>query len=730
MAQEIRTVAIVGCGVIGMGWAVLFLSRGLKVIISDPAEGAENVLKAYFEQSRSYLEGFGDYDKLISNYEFVHDIIPRLAEADFIQENGPERLELKRGLIATLDKHARRGVVIASSSSGLPSSEFIQQCNQDSTRVLIGHPFNPPHLIPLVEVVPHPGTSSKSVNTTLNFYRSVGKRPILLHHEVPGFVSNRLQAAINNEAYSLISRGIVSAEDLDAAVTSGPGLRWALTGPIATNALGGGGGPEGFSQRMERLGPAIRGWEDDILKHRFDWSEQRMLALQESVNKSLGAVNWDSKPMMDTDTEQARAEKPNHEQPKPNTDFPDGGLKAWSTVLGAFCGLFVGVFQAYYEANQLQDLSPSTVSWIPALSMFMMFITVGVDSDFFHVPYAYATTQAPVVGRAFDIFGPRYLLLAGTLLHVFGLMMASISSEYYQFILSQAICSPLGAAMVLYPSFSCVTTWFRQKRALALGITASGSSLGGTILPIVVNRLIPRIGFGWTMRVCAFLLFALLLVTNLTVRSRVAPQPKDTGIIAYLRPFTSLSFVITSLAGFFYSMGMFIPITFMVTYGEHVGLSNSMAGYLVSIFNASSGIGRILPGYIADKVGSFNVSIAAATLSTLFMLALWLPGHSHESAIAFAALFGFSSGTYTAISPALIAHISELEEIGTRSGTMYAFMSVAALTGSPIGGALISSADGSYWKLQVFAGCMLGAGTAFYIAARLYLSKGRFWEKV
>ncbi|KAF5636866.1 3-hydroxyacyl dehydrogenase [Fusarium sp. NRRL 25303] len=292
MTQEIRTVAIVGCGVIGMGWAVLFLSKGFRVIISDPAENAENILKRYFEQSRSYLEGFGDYDKLVSNYEFVHDITPRLAEADFIQENGPERLELKRGLIATLDKHARPGVVIASSSSGLPSSEFIQQCTQDSTRVLIGHPFNPPHLIPLVEVVPHPGTSSESVNTTLQFYRAVGKKPILLHHEVPGFVSNRLQAAINNEAYSLISRGIVSAEDLDAAVTSGPGLRWALTGPIATNALGGGGGPEGFSRRMERLGLAIRGWEDDILKHRFDWSEQRMLALQESVNESLEAVDW------------------------------------------------------------------------------------------------------------------------------------------------------------------------------------------------------------------------------------------------------------------------------------------------------------------------------------------------------------------------------------------------------------------------------------------------------
>ncbi|GKU11816.1 unnamed protein product, partial [Fusarium langsethiae] len=287
MTQEIRTVAIVGCGVIGMGWAVLFMSRGLKVIISDPAEGAHESLKRYLEQARSFFEARGDFDKLASNYEFVSDIVPRLREVDFVQENGPERVEFKRGLMESLDANTRPGVVIASSSSGLPSSAFIQQCKKDPSRILIGHPFNPPHLIPLVEIVPHPQTSSDSISSAMDFYKSLDKRPILLHQEVPGFVSNRLQAAINNEAYSLISRGIVSAQDLDLAVTQGPGLRWALTGPIATNALGGGGGPDGFAQRFERLGPAIRGWEDDIFKNRFDWSEERVKTLQESVNKSL-----------------------------------------------------------------------------------------------------------------------------------------------------------------------------------------------------------------------------------------------------------------------------------------------------------------------------------------------------------------------------------------------------------------------------------------------------------
>ncbi|EKJ71686.1 hypothetical protein FPSE_08132 [Fusarium pseudograminearum CS3096] len=288
MTQEVRTVAIIGGGVIGMGWAALFMSCGLKVIISDPADSAHESLKRYLKQARPFFEKHGDFDKLASNYEFVLDILPRLREVDFIQE----RVEFKQGLMGRLDENTRPGVVIASSSSGLPSSRFIQNCKNDPSRILIGHPFHPPHLIPLVEVVPHPGTSPDSISSALAFYRSLGKKPILLHQEVPGFVSNRLQAAINNEAYSLISRGVVSAKDLDMAVTQGPGLRWALTGPIATNALGGGGGLCGFAQRFERLEPAIRGWEDDILRNRFDWSEDRVKILQNSVDESLADVDW------------------------------------------------------------------------------------------------------------------------------------------------------------------------------------------------------------------------------------------------------------------------------------------------------------------------------------------------------------------------------------------------------------------------------------------------------
>lgn len=194
--------------------------------------------------------------------------------------------------MASIDEHTRSDVVIASSSSGLPASEFITHCEKNPDRVLVGHPLNPPHLIPLVEVVPHPGTNQNSIIVALNFYKSIGKRPIQLHKEVPGFVANRLQAAINNEAYSLISRGIVSASDLDAAVSSGPGLRWALTGPIAINTLGGGGGPNGFAQRLERLGPSIQSWEQDILRHRFTWEDTELAKLQLEVNKSFSDTDW------------------------------------------------------------------------------------------------------------------------------------------------------------------------------------------------------------------------------------------------------------------------------------------------------------------------------------------------------------------------------------------------------------------------------------------------------
>ncbi|KAL2816924.1 hypothetical protein BJX63DRAFT_441289 [Aspergillus granulosus] len=294
MQDQIRTVAVIGCGVIGASWTCLFLSRGLNVLIYDPAEGIRESFEEYLQVAWPALAASGSVeDVLAKNYKFIDNLESSLSEADFVQENGPERPEFKQALMETLDRYTRPGVVISSSSSGLPASGFVGRCQKDPSRILVGHPFNPPHLVPLVEVVPHPGTNTTTIRTAQEFYRSLGKKPILLRREVPGFVANRLQAAINSEAYSLISRGIVSAEDLDRAVTSGPGLRWALAGPFVMNSLGGGGGPNGFTQRIERLGPAIRGWEEDMLKHRFDWSEESVSVLKKEALKWLESLDWE-----------------------------------------------------------------------------------------------------------------------------------------------------------------------------------------------------------------------------------------------------------------------------------------------------------------------------------------------------------------------------------------------------------------------------------------------------
>ncbi|KAI4934602.1 hypothetical protein J4E85_002460 [Alternaria conjuncta] len=286
--MSIRTVGIVGTGVIGASWTGLFLAHGLRVIVADPAPGAEEKLASYLESIWPALETMGlDENASLSNYEFVGATLGRhYKDVDFLQENAPERPDLKTKLLAEIDAAVRPDVVIASSSSGIPSSKFISQC-QHPERVLIGHPFNPPHLMPLVEVVPHSSTSASAISNAMAFYESVGRRPVHIKDEVPGFVANRLQAALCNEAYSLVARGIVTAQDLDACVTTSLGPRWAMVGPFLANAMGGGGGSEGFKHLLEHLGPASRVWVEDMQEHKFDWSQDSIDALGSSVSDEL-----------------------------------------------------------------------------------------------------------------------------------------------------------------------------------------------------------------------------------------------------------------------------------------------------------------------------------------------------------------------------------------------------------------------------------------------------------
>jgi carnitine 3-dehydrogenase len=256
----VQRVAVVGTGVIGASWAAHFLAHGLDVTATDPSPGAEERLRSDVAAIWPTLTpaAGGSPGRLA----FTSDVAAAVADADFVQENGPEREDVKHRLFAVLDAATRPDVVLASSSSGLLPSVIARGCPRHPERVVIGHPFNPPHLIPLVEVVPGEKTSEQAVEAALAFYTAVGKKPIRLRQELPGHVANRLQAALWQEAYSLVERGVATVADIDTAIAHGPGLRWAVLGPFANQHLS--GGPGGIAHVLKHLGPPTEAWWRDL----------------------------------------------------------------------------------------------------------------------------------------------------------------------------------------------------------------------------------------------------------------------------------------------------------------------------------------------------------------------------------------------------------------------------------------------------------------------------------
>lgn len=232
----------------------------------------------------------------------------------------------------------------------------------------------------------------------------------------------------------------------------------------------------------------------------------------------------------------------------------------------------LGVFQNYYQTHQLRDYSPSSIAWISSIEIFMMFF------------------PGPLVGWAFDNYGPKYLIIFGTFFHVFGLMMTSLCTEYYQFILAQAICSPLGLNCIFNAATSTIPTWFFKKRGAAYGMMAAGSGLGGIIIPIMASHLIPEIGFGWTMRAIAFMLLGLLCIAGLTVKSRLPPRPRPLRFKVFLEPFADTRFVLLTIASFLFFMGLFIPINFIEVQAIADGMSTRLASYLLAVLNAARSV--------------------------------------------------------------------------------------------------------------------------------------------
>src|SRR6516225_8597437 len=239
--KPIRRIAIIGTGVIGASWTSLFLAKGLQVIATDVAPNAEAALKKFVDTAWPALKRLGlSAGASQSNVTFTADLAQAVAGVDLVQENGPERIDFKQKLYGQLDDLLAAEVIIASSSSGLTMSQIQNGARAHPERCVIAHPFNPPHLIPLVEIVGGAKTSEETIRRASEFYTSIGQRTVRLNKEMPGHVANRLQGALAREVYYLVAEGVVSAADVDTALSWGPGLRWGVMGNLMLNHLGGG----------------------------------------------------------------------------------------------------------------------------------------------------------------------------------------------------------------------------------------------------------------------------------------------------------------------------------------------------------------------------------------------------------------------------------------------------------------------------------------------------------
>ncbi|KXN85072.1 Riboflavin transporter MCH5 [Leucoagaricus sp. SymC.cos] len=403
------------------------------------------------------------------------------------------------------------------------------------------------------------------------------------------------------------------------------------------------------------------------------------------------------------------------------------GLRGYLAVFGAFVSLLVtfgqmnafGTFQTWYSNHQLHRMSQSTISWIGSLQLLIFFLT-----------------GAPV-GRCFDAFGPTVLLTIGSVLFTLSLVLTSISTMYWHYILAQGLLFGFGVAFMFYPVLASVTTHFSKYRATALGIAAAGSSVGGVVYPIMLQHLFERIGFAWGVRASALVsgvgcLLATLTVSNnrkMVKNSNNLPceQARKSAPYVDLTAFKDPRFSLLALGSSFVALGLYIPFFYVVEFAEQLNISPRLAFYVLSAMNAGGIFGRIAPAYISDTIGHFNLLTPAAFLSGLATLALWYNVRNLAGLMVFATIYGFLSGAFISVLTPSIARISERGQVGTRMGMLYSVISVPSLLGNPAAGALLThSRSHSFHGMIVFSGCTVIFGSFGIWGARLSIERKLF----
>ncbi|KAJ5587825.1 uncharacterized protein N7459_003590 [Penicillium hispanicum] len=380
---------------------------------------------------------------------------------------------------------------------------------------------------------------------------------------------------------------------------------------------------------------------------------------------------------------------------------PNGGLVAWLQVAAGFMLFFntwgmintFAVFQTYYESGELFEASSSNISWIGSIQCFLLQLT------------------GLVAGPIYDRGHLRLLLITGSFMVVFGLMMLSLCTQYWQALLAQAFCIGIGGGLLFTPTVSLIPTWFSTRIGLAVGIASSGSSLGGIIYPIALYRLISQIGFPWAVRCIGFIALATFILPLAVMRVRVrAPKPR--AIIDWTA-FTDAPFMVFTLSVVILFIGNAILIFYISFYPENRGFTDSsMAFYMAAIFNAGSVLGRIAPNALSDRIGVFNTMVPITLLLGVTVLCM-LGVHNEAGMIVEAIVTGFFSGVVVALPPVCFRMLTENKSmIGTRIGQGFAIGGLGLLIGGPSGGAVLGKSDPLDWTgLWVYggvAGCVAG----------------------
>nr|UJH94459.1 MFS.3 [Starmerella bombicola] len=390
---------------------------------------------------------------------------------------------------------------------------------------------------------------------------------------------------------------------------------------------------------------------------------------------------------------------------------PDGGVMAWLQVLGAWTAIVMtfgissgtGVLMQWLEVNYLKNMSSSRVGWMFSVQLFIFYI-MGV-----------------FLGPVVDAYGVRMFILVGSAGWVAAMFILSACKEYYQFVLCYSILGGFSSSLLFNPAVTVLTHWFDKHRGLAIGIAASGSGVGGIIFTQIFNKLLDRISFGWAVRVVAFVVLACALISCLTLRSRhvrksINWEEAKPDLKALLEP----NFLFCVLGLFFAEWAIFVPMQYIVSYAVIQGFSRSFGSNLVSYLSTASVISRICTGYLADRLGSFNLMALFAALSGILCLALWLPaGHTKGGLVTFCVLFGITSGAVISLTLITVPQLSSVKNAGRRYGTAYMISSFAVLTGIPLAGALTAH---HYLGVVLFSGCVYLASSLCYFVSKCYIT--------